>query len=126
MTISDSDWAKMTPREQDAKVAEVVMGGKASKHTRHPMNKTYWWEKLPTCPTLRRLPDYTSTWSGAGMVIERMRELGWWANTTLGLKTNTVTWSKSLAGSVLRGIATLPCPKQAIALAAIRAREGEG
>ena len=61
--------------ELDALVAEKVMGWE--RYDRHG-----WWLTNPAehlDRALAVLPDYafSTSWEGVGLVIERMRELGW-------------------------------------------------
>lgn len=60
-------------RKINALVAEHLFGyTDVGQH-----DTTYWYGRRPGSNILEPIDDYSTTWEGLGMVIERMRELGW-------------------------------------------------
>lgn len=117
--MTDAEWQAMTPREQDAMVAEKVLGlviwqGKFLE----PMvreNKDSPW---------RRVPKLTSSWPGFGLVVEAMRKMGWYLVLNTRERPSAMFRFVQPKQDIIEGPpAICDCPKAATALAAVRAME---
>lgn len=132
MTIREF-WKSATPAERDARVHESVFGWERIEdrgiiprdELPSPERQSSIWSG-PTSPYANQLsiPGYTADWAGAGLVIEKMRERGFWlhleANGSLANNEYCVHYVKGRAwpGHVAAG-------PEAICLAALLAVEGE-
>ena len=122
MTITDSDWAAWTPREQDAKVAEVVFGRMTclvDGQVLMASGQAEGWQGIP---------NYASSWPGMGLLVERMEKLNHLYELRLftgSIETLAVWWLGDQAyDAVILGPPSDSAPS-ATALAAVRAKEAE-
>lgn len=130
---SNAQWDAMTPRERDAMVAEVF-GWVVSVDRKDPMGNPEG-KRYPNGAAIlqRAIPAYTSTWPGFGLVVERMRELGWClVLLAMGAADNHkwhADWSQGMPvggpDDMAVGSAAADSAPAATALAAVRAREGD-
>lgn len=162
----DTAWAKASPEKRNAMVAEVLFGflpweksdgrecevysearaleaGIPYVETHRGKNQGYMTldkeTRKPIDGDLR--PAYTSTWSGAGLVIDRMTTpkdkggLGWEVSIHWQFNSND-KWrarfarfeneqSPQVPGEWVNGQAQAPSAPEAIALAAVRALEAK-
>lgn len=100
-------WTAMTPRERDAKVAEAL-----------------WPEGRPVVHPQRISTMLASTWPGFGLVVEKMRELGWVGHWYESLTKRHNAWFTHKTGQKSPRAITDSAPS-ATALAAVLAMEGE-
>lgn len=152
--ITDANWAKMTPRERDAMVAEALFGvrfwleqrgeyklavtslrdGREPwASTRNGTNERYTEVSGAEAVAAGFFGEgpkkYASTWPGFGLVVERMRELGWyWTASSCTLPQGCYNarffrYDKTRASWIDGRVYIPDDPKQATALAAIRALE---
>ena len=127
--MTEREVLELPAREENALVAEKVMGG--------PEENPYWYwfrttdDGLPAIkntglPPMFTGPDFTTTWDGLGRVVERMQELGYLLDLRIGPKETTAkffTVDQECAMVVLSEFArSHEDPKLAVILAALDAR----
>ena len=70
-----SDWRTLPAGpELDANVAERVFGQRVEWRSYHRVGKSY---SPYYADAGGEVDDFSTTWDGMGLVVERMRELGW-------------------------------------------------
>lgn len=100
---SNADWEAMTDTQKDVRVMNLL------------------WPKPSTFFT----SGLASTWPGFGLVVDRMIELEWDMNHVHAAFGSRMIWSRRDGNQNMQGAAKHDCPKQATALAAVRAMEGK-
>lgn len=115
----------MTDRELDAAVSEVLFG--AGTYNYQALGRTernYVLRPAGPGTAWSKLPHYSSTWEGLGLVIEAMRELGFecdlitWAGGANSAKFGC-PWDVPSSSQGMETAATAP---RAVAMAALGAR----
>ncbi len=129
--MKDEVWAALPPREQDAKMAEAF--GFDIRGWKHPwvLDCQFWNEGTGSWMTV---PEYASTGNGMMLVIDAMRAKGWEVSINWQFHADDKwqvrfarfenSMSPGVPGEWVNWQARADSAPSAIALAAVRARQG--